>query len=79
LAIVTGIQGRLAGISMGVMFLLWVVLLHAPRVFAQIHNQDELTSLFVALAFSGGSFVIAGAVSKDQSLRGNAKSGPSAA
>lgn len=60
LAITTTVQARLAGTMLGVMFLLWVVLLHAPRVFAQIHNQDELTSLFVALAFSGSSFIFAG-------------------
>jgi len=61
LAIATGIQSRLAGTMLGVMFLLWVLLLHAPRVFTQTHNQDELTSLFVALAFSGSSFIFAAA------------------
>jgi hypothetical protein len=59
LAITLAIQARLAGIMLGIMFLLWVLLLHAPRVFAAIHNQDELTSLFVALAFSGSSFIFA--------------------
>src|SRR6202162_3236067 len=48
---------------LGLMFLLWTILLHTPRVFAHIHNKDELTSLFVALAMSGGSFIVAGAVS----------------
>jgi uncharacterized membrane protein YphA (DoxX/SURF4 family) len=62
MAIATGIQARLAGIMLGIMFLVWVMLLHAPRVFANLHNQDELTSLFVALAFSGSSFIFAGAV-----------------
>jgi uncharacterized membrane protein YphA (DoxX/SURF4 family) len=59
LAITLAIQARLAGVMLGIMFLLWVLLLHAPRVFAAIHNQDELTSLFVALAFSGSSFILA--------------------
>jgi uncharacterized membrane protein YphA (DoxX/SURF4 family) len=63
LAITTAIQARLAGILLGVMFLLWVLLLHAPRVFAAVHNQDEWTSLFVALAFSGSSFILAAALS----------------
>jgi uncharacterized membrane protein len=63
LAITTAIQARLAGILLGLMFLLWVLLLHAPRVFAAIHNQDEWTSLFVALAFSGSSFIFAEALS----------------
>jgi hypothetical protein len=51
---------------LGLMFLLWTVLLHAPRVFAHIHNEDELTSLFIALAMSGGSFIVAEAVSKSR-------------
>jgi uncharacterized membrane protein YphA (DoxX/SURF4 family) len=63
LAITAAIQARLAGILLGVMFLLWVLLLHGPRVFPAIHNQDELTSLFVALAFSGSSFIFAAALS----------------
>jgi hypothetical protein len=54
---------------LGLMFLLWTILLHAPRVFAYIHNKDELTSLFVALAMSGGSFIMAGAVSKSRNVR----------
>ncbi len=62
LAITFAIQARLAGILLGIMFLLWVMLLHAPRVFGNLHNQDELTSLFVALAFSGSSLVLAVAI-----------------
>ena len=57
-------QERLAAICLGVMFLLWVIVLHAPRVIAHPHNPDELTSLFVALAFSGASFIIAASASK---------------
>jgi uncharacterized membrane protein YphA (DoxX/SURF4 family) len=63
LAITTGILTRLAGTLLGVMFLLWVFLLHLPRVLGHIHNQDELTSLFVALAFCGSSFIFAAASS----------------
>ena len=66
IAIASRIQGRLAAQLLGLMFLLWTVLLHAPRVFAHIHNKDELTSLFVALAMSGGSFIVAGALSKSR-------------
>ena len=69
IAIATRIQACLAAALLGLMFLLWTILLHAPRVFAHIHNQDELTSLFVALAMSGGSFVMAGAVSKSRNVR----------
>jgi len=66
IAIASRIQARLGAALLGLMFLLWTVLLHAPRVFAHIHNKDELTSLFVALAMSGGSFIVEGAVSKSR-------------
>jgi uncharacterized membrane protein len=66
IAIATRIQARLGAGLLGLMFLLWTILLHAPRVFAHIHNKDELTSLFVALAMSGGSFIVAGAVSNSR-------------
>ena len=61
LAIVTGRIASLAATLLGTMFFLWVVMLHAPRVVAALHNGNEWTSLFVALAMAGGSFVIAGA------------------
>jgi uncharacterized membrane protein YphA (DoxX/SURF4 family) len=63
-AIATGILARLAGISLGVMFVLWFLTLHLPRVLAAIHNQDEITSMFVALAFGGISLIFAAASEK---------------
>lgn len=63
-SIATGILARLAGICLGVMFLLWFLTLHLPRVLAAIHNADELTSMFVALAFSGISLIFAAASEK---------------
>ncbi|MDQ2832935.1 MAG: hypothetical protein M3Y50_04170 [Acidobacteriota bacterium] len=41
------------------MFLLWVAILHAPRVAAAPHNGDEWTSLGVALAMGAAALVIA--------------------
>jgi uncharacterized membrane protein YphA (DoxX/SURF4 family) len=58
-SIVTRIQARLASILLGVMFLLWVVVLHAPRVAASPHNGDEWSSLFVAMAMCGSCLIIA--------------------
>lgn len=66
LAIATHIFSRLASNLLGLMFFLWVVALHAPRVFAKPHNADELTSLFVALAFSGASFLLGAYSSKSR-------------
>jgi uncharacterized membrane protein YphA (DoxX/SURF4 family) len=63
LSIATGILARLASMGLGLMFLLWFLFLHAPRVAASPRNGDEWTSAFVALAISGGSFLLASALS----------------
>ena len=47
---------HLAAASLGIMFLLWVLLLHAPRVATQIQKGDEWTSAFVALALCRAGF-----------------------
>ena len=60
LAIATKNMMRLAAMLLGTMFLLWVVLLHAPRVAGAPRNGDEVTSLFVAVAMCGLSFALAG-------------------
>lgn len=65
LSIATKKMARLAATLLGVMFFLWVVLLHVPRVAAAMRNGDEVTSLFVALAMSGVGFALAGAVASD--------------
>lgn len=49
----------LAGFWLGMMFILWAVLLHAARVAAALHNGDEWTSAFIAVAMCGGSWIIA--------------------
>lgn len=48
-----------AGFLLGVMFLLWFVLLHVPRVAADLHNPDEWSSAFIALGMCGGSWIVA--------------------
>jgi uncharacterized membrane protein len=65
-AIAVHILSRLASVLLGLMFFLWVVTLHTPRVIASPHNTDELVSLFVALAFSGASFLLAAYSSKSR-------------
>jgi len=61
ISIATGIVLRLAGVLLGTMFFLWVLLLHVPRVASAPRNGDEVTSLLVALAISGVGFALAGA------------------
>jgi uncharacterized membrane protein len=48
-----------AGFLLGVMFLLWFMVLHSPRVAADPHNADEWSSAFIALGMCGGSWIIA--------------------
>ena len=60
----------LAGTLLGIMFLLWVVLLHAPRVAGAPRNGDEVTSLFVCLAMSGVGFILAGVFGSGMERRG---------
>ncbi|GAB3918312.1 hypothetical protein [Larkinella terrae] len=45
---------------LGLMFFLWVILLHTPRTMAHPQSEPEWTSLFIALAMSGISFAFAG-------------------
>jgi hypothetical protein len=63
LSITTQIKAGLAATWLGIMFLLWVLVLHLPRLAAASHNGNEWTSLFVALAMSGGAFLVAGSSS----------------
>jgi hypothetical protein len=59
LAITTKVMARLASLLLGVMFLIWVIILHIPRVAAAPQSGSEVTSLFVALAMSGIGFILA--------------------
>jgi hypothetical protein len=60
----------LAAMLLGTMFFLWVVLLHIPRVAGAIRNGNEVTSLFVAVAMSGLSFVLGAAYGRGVKGRG---------
>ncbi|GAB3689017.1 hypothetical protein GCM10027592_04850 [Spirosoma flavus] len=54
-------QQVLASGLLGVMFLLWVLVLHIPRALAKPQSEPEWTSLSIALAMSGIAFFLAGA------------------
>jgi uncharacterized membrane protein len=60
----TNKAARLAAFLLGAMFLLFVLVLHLPRVVAAIRSLDEWTSAFVAVAMSGGAIVLAEAASR---------------
>ena len=57
--------GLIAGL-LGAMLLSWVILLHIPRIIASpvAYLGSEITSAFLAFAYSGIAFVIAGAARK---------------
>lgn len=59
IAIAVNRYACLAAMWLGVMFLLWVLLLHAPRVVIHPKDGNEWTSAFVALGMCGASFAVA--------------------
>jgi uncharacterized membrane protein len=64
-SIITRWQMRLGSALLGLMFFLWVVVLHGPRVAASPHNQDEWNSLLIALAFCGLCWILSGVPAKE--------------
>ncbi|HEY2040302.1 MAG TPA: hypothetical protein VGG95_11585 [Edaphobacter sp.] len=68
-SLMTKMQAGLAGVALGLMFVLWVIVLHIPRFVRARHDGSEWTSAFVALAMCGASLVMAGAMEK-RALRG---------
>jgi hypothetical protein len=58
LSFFTGLKLALASGLLGAMFLLWVLLLHAPRAVGKPAAESEWSSLFVALAVCGAAFII---------------------
>ena len=67
LAIMTGKLARLAATLLGTMFLIFVITVHAPRISGKLHDGNEWTSGFVALAMGGGGFALAGALARTDS------------
>src|SRR5712671_8218307 len=61
IGILTRMLARPAATMLGVMFFLFVVLLHIPRIIGNSSNGNEWTSGFVALAMCGGAWILANA------------------
>ncbi len=66
LAIILKIRSGLIAALLGTMIFIWFIILHIPKVIASpvADIGDEATSAFLALAYSGIAFVIAGATKK---------------
>ena len=58
LAIAAKKSSSLAATLLGLMFFLWVFIVHLPRVVASPHDGKEWTSALVALAMCGGAWVM---------------------
>ncbi len=58
-AIGTGILARLGAGFLGLMFFLWVLVLHGPLVATHIDNGFQWGSLFVAMAMCGSGWILA--------------------
>jgi uncharacterized membrane protein YphA (DoxX/SURF4 family) len=61
IGILTRMLARPAATMLGVMFFLFVVLLHIPRIIGSSRDGNEWTSGFVALAACGGAWILANA------------------
>jgi uncharacterized membrane protein len=66
IAIILQIKPGIAATLLGTMVFIWFVILHIPRVMASplADIGSEVTSAFLALAYSGIAFVIAGTAKK---------------
>ena len=60
LSIISGIGGTFGAGFLGAMFLLWVVIVHVPRIALALYDGNEWSNAFVALAMAGGAFLVAG-------------------
>jgi len=60
-SIATGRMAYWGAAALGIMFLLWFVLLHAPRImsYPRSHDPDEWSSAFIALGMCGASWICA--------------------
>ncbi|HEV3219331.1 MAG TPA: hypothetical protein VGZ48_06140 [Candidatus Acidoferrales bacterium] len=61
MSIATGILARWGAFMIGLMFLLWFLVLHSPRVvkLPAFHNPAEWSSAFIALGMCGASWIVA--------------------
>lgn len=68
-AILSGVQARLAATMLGIMFGSWVFIVHLPRVIATPRVQSEWTSLVIAVALCGGAWLLSGYLAEGSNAR----------
>lgn len=52
--------------GLGLMFGMWVITLHGPRVMHALHNPDEWSSMLIAVAYWGGPWALAGLTARQE-------------
>jgi len=52
--------------GLGLMFGIWVITLHGPRVAHALHNPDEWSSCLIAVAYWGGPWALAGLAARQE-------------
>jgi uncharacterized membrane protein len=67
-SLLMNVRVHLSMMLLSIMFLIWVIILHAPRVVASMDKEPEWSSLFVALAMSGISLVLVNQSRADKSF-----------
>jgi hypothetical protein len=58
ISIIINIKTKLSTFLLGLMFLIWVAILHSPRAINAATIEAEWTSLFVALGMAGVCFIL---------------------
>ena len=66
LAMLTGVQARLASRLFAIMITTWVLILHIPRVAVALHDRHEWTTLFVAIAMMGAAWTLSESFAREQ-------------
>jgi uncharacterized membrane protein YphA (DoxX/SURF4 family) len=71
ISLAANVLTRWAGFMLGLMFMLWVLVLHGPRVVSprRSHDPDEWSSALIAVAIWGGSWIAASALSQEAPAR----------
>lgn len=71
LGIIVPMTARLAASLTAMMIFLWLVSLHIPRALADLHNANETTAVFEAMAMTGAAILVA--VAKNQKIETESK------
>jgi uncharacterized membrane protein len=58
ISLAINIKQKLAMALLGIMFLFWVIFVHAPRVYNHINDRDEWSSLLICLLMACIAFLI---------------------